>query len=97
MQDCWKHKNDVLNFTEYDHFACFHLVLCWLKKVVLVQVRLISEFVSYGTTSLLEDTLLEIIQPDLPQALTALEVSWQLRVLNWERLLQGYINFGSDE
>ena len=45
-----------------------------LKEGVSVQVRLISEFVSYGTTSLLEDTLLEIVQPDLPQALTALEV-----------------------
>lgn len=40
-----------------------------------MQVRLISEFVSYGTTSLLEDTLLEIIQPDLSQARSALEVS----------------------
>jgi hypothetical protein len=51
---------------------------------VSVQVRLISEFVSYGTTSLLEDNLLEIIQPDLPWALTALEVSLQLHAYNWD-------------
>lgn len=51
-----------------------------VKEGVFVQVRLISEFVSYGTTSLLEDSLLELIQPDLTQALTALEVSLQLHI-----------------
>jgi hypothetical protein len=53
---------------------------------VSVQVRLISEFVSYGTTSLLEDNLLEIIQPDLPWALTALEVSLQVSKSNKYRI-----------
>ncbi|KAG0557706.1 hypothetical protein KC19_11G151000 [Ceratodon purpureus] len=69
------------------------------------KVRLISEFVSYGTTSLLEDTLLEIIQPDLPQALTALEVQatymsqyskWRMMVATITMCCAGLIQFLMD-
>ena len=56
-------------------FSLFSSSTVLVKRRLFVQVRLISEFVSYGSTSLLEDTLLEIIQPDLPQAFAALEVS----------------------
>jgi hypothetical protein len=34
-----------------------------------------SEFVSYGNIEMLEDGLREIVQPSLPEALTAHEVS----------------------
>jgi hypothetical protein len=34
-----------------------------------------SEFVSYGNIEMLEDSLREIVQPSLPEALTAHEVS----------------------
>lgn len=34
-----------------------------------------SEFVSYGDVSMLEDNLLKIVQPSLPDAQIALEVS----------------------
>lgn len=74
---------------------------------VVVQVRLISEFATYGvgTTSLLEDSLLEMIQPDLPQACAALEVQptymsqyskWRVMVATISMCCAGLIQFLMD-